>query len=382
MSDSPTIFFCAAEASGDAHAAELITALKRRLPGARIIGAGGQRMADAGCEVAIEMVSQATMLHGPFLKIGYYRRCLRQMKQIMDETSPAVVVPVDSPALNWHVARAAKQRGIGVMYYIAPQVWAWATHRVGKLARLTDHVACILPFEQDYLRARGVNATFVGHPLFDHAAPRPASLPDLAEASQTGRWRVALLPGSRAGEIADHASAMAAVADAIAQRWPEAVCTFAAPDETAAQRIADAVGDSSVKIVAGQTPKVLADSHMAVVTSGTATLLTAHYGVPMVVVYKLAWLTYQLVGRWILRTQFLSLVNILADREIVPELMPWFGSVGKLVDAVLAQMTDLEKLTTARRDVLAVSASLEGGAKPACEATADLVIDLIQRRGG
>ena len=189
MIDKPVIFLIAAEASGDAHGAGLVAALKSRLPGARLIGAGGAKMAAAGCDLLLDMTAQAAMLHGPLFKLRYFHRCLKQLKARMADLKPDVVVPIDSPALNWHVAKAAHRLGAPVMYYVAPQVWAWARWRVKKLRRLTDRVACILPFEQAYLQQRGVKARFVGHPLFDHLAPRPAELPDLTAAAESGKWR-------------------------------------------------------------------------------------------------------------------------------------------------------------------------------------------------
>ncbi len=379
MMDNPTIFLTAAEASGDAHGAGLVAALKKRLPGARCLGAGGEKMAQAGCEILVDMTAQAAMLHGPLFKLRYFHRCLKQLTSHMRECKPDVVVPIDSPALNWHVAKAARKGGWPVMYYVAPQVWAWAQWRVKKLRRLTDRVACILPFEQEFLRRRGVKADFVGHPMFDHMAPRPDQLPDLPEAASTGKWRVALLPGSRPGEIASHASAMAAVADAIKGRWPEAACTFTAPDQTAGERIADAIGGADLRIEVGRTAEIVADSHFAVAASGTVTLEVAHYGVPMVIVYHVNRWSYNLVGRWVVRTPHLSLVNILAGREVVPELMPWHGSDRQLVDATLSMMQDPARLAQARSDLLAVTAPLENRPKPTAEAVTDLVLGLLDK---
>jgi len=382
MNDKPTIFLTAAEASGDSHGAGLVTVLNRRLPGARLVGAGGAKMAAAGCEILLDMTAQASMLHGPFLKLHYFHRCLRQLKRHMRDIAPDVVVPIDSPALNWHIAKAAKAIGALVMYYVAPQVWAWAPWRVRKLARLTDRVACILPFEQDYLRRRGVQARFVGHPMFDHLSPRPAELPDLQAASQSGRWCVALLPGSRPGEITAHAPAMTAAAEAITQRWPQARCTFTAPDETAAERIAAAAGLPRADIAVGRTAEVLAQCHFAVAASGTVTLEVAHYGVPMVIVYRVSRAGYSLVGRWLIRTPYLSLVNILAGRQITPELMPWFGNINQLVRATLDMMSDPDALARARRDLLDVTAPLERRPKPTAEAVADMIVELLARPGG
>jgi lipid-A-disaccharide synthase len=146
-------------------------------------------MAAQGCEVVADLTDSASMVGGPFLKLGYYHAMVRRLQKSIRAIRPDVHVPIDSPALNWHLAKAARQCGSKVVYYIAPQVWAWAPWRVKKLRRLADAVACILPFEQEYLRARDVNATFVGHPLYDDLPAGPTDQPDLLEAWSSGRWR-------------------------------------------------------------------------------------------------------------------------------------------------------------------------------------------------
>ncbi|MCD4824768.1 MAG: lipid-A-disaccharide synthase [Phycisphaerae bacterium] len=378
MSERPVIFLSAAEASGDHHAAVLISALKRRLPDARFVGAAGPEMAAAGCEVIIDLTKQASMLGGPFLKILYYRRAVKKLQQAIKDIRPDIHVPVDSPALNWHLCKAAKAAGVAVMYYVAPQVWAWAPWRIKKVRRLTDHVACLLPFEEEYFRSRGVAATYVGHPLFDQlpAQPAAANCPDLAEAWLDGNWRVAILPGSRPGEISKLAPAMAATAEAIRQRWPDAKCTFTAINEAAAGQIRAAAG-SDVDIAVGRTAEVLAESHFAVVASGTVTLEVAHFGVPMVIAYNVGiWqkVIYNLVARHLIRTRQLSLVNILAGRKIVPELMPWFAGVQELADTVIREMDDYGSLHATREKLLKLTAPL---AVPPPGSASDNVADII-----
>jgi len=276
MLDHPiTIFMSAAEASGDEHAARLIESLRLRVPEARFIGVAGPRMAEAGCEVLADLTRQASMIGGPFLRIPYYVRTIRRVQEQMRELAPDLHIPVDSPAMNWHLADTAKSIGAGVVYYIAPQVWAWAPWRVRKLARLTDRVACILPFEQRYFRDRGVKATYVGHPLFETLPERPAELPDLAEAWSEGSWRVAMLPGSRPGEIRHHTPALLASAAKITRRWPRARCTFTARTDQAAQAIRRASGNTDVNVAVGRMREVLSQSHFAVAVSGTVTIEVA-----------------------------------------------------------------------------------------------------------
>jgi len=360
MSRGPLrVFVSAAEASGDEHAANLIRAIRRRAEDAWIVGVGGPKMAAAGCELLADPTDRASMIGGPLLQMGYWYRMVRRMQRAIRRLRPDLHVPVDSPALNWHLAAAAKGAGAKVFYYIAPQVWAWAPWRTRKLSRLTDHVGCILPFEQRFLRHRGVHATYVGHPLFDTLPERPSPPPDVARAWADGTWKVALLAGSRPGEVRSHAAAFLAAARQIRQHWGAAQCTFAAPTPAAADAIRRACGaDDDVDIVVGRTRQMLAASHFALAVSGTVTLEAAHFGVPMVIVYRASRLGYHVVGRWLLKTPHLSLVNILAGRRVVPELMPWYGSRREICEMVAEVMDDYGWLTEARRELLAVAGPL------------------------
>lgn len=360
MKDSPTIFITAAEASGDAHAAGLIEALRRRVSDARFIGIGGPAMASAGCELIAEPVRRAVMTTGAFAHLGYFYKLIRQVRRAMDEIRPDVHVPVDSPALNWHLAKAARKRRIPVAYYIAPQTWAWAPWRVRKLRKLTDAVACILPFEADYFGERGVNAHYVGHPLFDDLPA--ADPPDLAAAAASGQWRITLLPGSRESEIKSHAPALAAVMDGLARRYSQARFTITAIDDHAADVIRQSTGRGDLPIEVGHTAEVLKRSHFAITASGTVTLEVAHFGVPMVIFYRVGKWTYRLIGRWLIRTPHLSLVNILAGRTLVPELMPWFGDAGEILRCAEEMLEDIEALMELRKELLKVVAPLR--AKP------------------
>jgi len=380
MSRPPTIFLSAAEASGDEHAARLIRAIRARRPDARFVGVAGDRMAAEGCEVLADLVHQATMMGGPLLRLGYYVRLVRRLQRTIRQIRPDLMIPVDSPALNWHLAAAAKSVGSPVGYYIAPQVWAWAPWRVRKLARLTDRVACILPFEQRYLRDRGVNATYVGHPLLDALPPRGEPLPDLLDAWGRGTWRVGLLPGSRTGEIKGHTRALLAAAQAIRRRWPQARCTFAARDERAADAIRRRCGQAGADIAVARTREVLASAHFCVAASGTVTLEAAYFGAPMVVFYRVGHLQWRLARRWLgLTTRHLALVNILAGRRVVPELMPWHGNVRQIAAMVMDVMQDLGYLLEARQDLLRVTDALRvPPPRTASDNAADLLLALLR----
>jgi lipid-A-disaccharide synthase len=186
-----------------------------------------------------------------------------------------------------------------------------------------------------------------------------------------------MLPGSRPAEIASHAEAMIEVARAIRERWPQATCVMTAPTEDAAKHLRHVIDEDLVHLAVGQTAEVLADSHIAVAASGTVTLETAFYGVPMAIVYRVNMLLYHMVGKWLLRTPHLSLVNILADEKLVPELMPWNGNVPDLIDATLTLMDDPDYLEAIRERLIEITAPLARESSKACDHTADLVLSLL-----
>jgi len=382
MGRSLTFFLSAGEASGDAHGAKLIESLRRRFPDARFVGLTGPRMAEAGCESIADATAHASMLAQPVLKLGYYVPLVLRLKAAIRKIRPDVLIPIDSPALNWHLASTARACGVPVVYYICPQVWAWAPWRVKKLARLTDAVACILPFEQRYLRDRGVNATYVGHPLFDTLPEPPDPPPDILDAFAHGTWRVALLPGSRPGEIRWHSRALLACAERIRRRFGDARCTFCAVDERAAELIRRQIGDADLPVEPGRTREILAEAHFAVTASGTATLEVAHFGTPMVVFYRgnIVVDLLHLLGRpfGILVIPHYSLVNILAGHKLVPELMPWRGNVRQLIDTVMEVMDDLGWLLETRRQLQMLTQPLcAPNGKAACDNAADLIVRFL-----
>lgn len=378
---SPLFFLSAAEASGDHHAAGLIRVLKSRFPNAKFIGAAGPKMQAAGCESLIDLTKKASMVLGPIANLRYYRRAVKMLQQKVAQLKPDLVIPVDSPALNWHIAKAAKRADLKVMYYVAPQVWAWAPWRIKKVRKFTDHVACLLPFEEKYFRERGVNATYVGHPLYDQLPPQPAleDCPDLAIPWHDRKYKVALLPGSRPGEIKKHTRALVQTARAIEREYPGSECIFTAVNDDAREQILKSAGpDANIEIVTGKTEEVLAGVHFAVATSGTVTLEVAHFGVPMVIFYRVNWLAYNLVGRWLLRIPNLSLVNIVAGREIVPELMPWFGSTDQLISTTLRTLGDYGYLCATRKKLLDLTAGLVAAPpKTAADNIADIVENML-----
>jgi lipid-A-disaccharide synthase len=329
------------ESSGELYGSLLARELKKRRHDIHITGVGGERMAAAGVEL-ISRIAGAFGLLEAVSAFGKIRKTFSMTVQALKESRPQVVVLIDYPDFNLKVAAAAKSLGIRVLYYVSPQVWAWRKGRVKKIARLVDRMAVLLPFEQEIYRNTGLPCEFVGHPILEEieAVFEENGLPVL-ESTHASRAHfravlgfdpekplLALLPGSRPSELNRH---FPLITDAVrefksdAGRNPKEDYQFCVPlapntDQRKYHTHLEALRCEGVVMKEGESIRVLSASDMAVVASGTATLQSAFLEVPMVVIYKLSALSYQL-GRRILDVKYISLVNILSGEEVVKELI-------------------------------------------------------------
>jgi len=280
-------------------------------------------MTQAGCTLLEHLTDRSAMLTHALGQVRFYFVLLSRIKRLFRIDRPDLVVLVDSPAWNFHVARVARRFGIPVLYYIAPQLWAWGAWRSRKLRRRVDKIACILPFEQDWFAQHRIDATYVGHPLFDQFVPADASAdPAVGDARFP---TVALLPGSRRHEIERLWPPMQHIAARIRKKYPAARFLSAAFDDAGVQfldRHADPQLD--IEITPTAVANITCRAHLTLVASGTATLEVAAQNCPMIIMYYVHPLQWHLAGKWLLKTKHLSLVNILAGRELVPEYMPFY----------------------------------------------------------
>jgi lipid-A-disaccharide synthase len=321
---SPQIMVVAGEASGDQHAARLVQAIRDRLPGAEFYGIGGEALAGQGMRLACHAEDLAVMgLTEVFHKIPVIWRALQALWRHLREERPDLVILVDFPDFNFLVLRLARRFRVPVMYYISPQVWAWRRSRVKTIARLVNRMVVIFPFEEEFYRTHHVAVTYVGHPLLETFPELPGRR-QLREqfGLESKDLAVALLPGSRAGEISQLLPEMLASAAQIRGKLPQ--CRFLLPlAATAPADLVDRLVSEAkvpVKICQGQTYEILAAADIALVASGTATLETALLGTPMVIIYRLASLTYY-VGRLLIRVPHIGMANLLAEEGLFPELI-------------------------------------------------------------
>jgi lipid-A-disaccharide synthase len=376
----PRIFISAAEPSGDRHAASLIREINRLCPQCRFFGVAGPQMQAAGCEAIDDLTSKSAMLVGAIRLLGRAWRLLGKISETLEAEPADLAIVVDSPALHLPMAKRLRKSGCPVLYYIAPQLWAWAPWRIGRVRRRVDQLACILPFEEQYFRQRGVEARYVGHPLVEQMAANEPSAEAVARFKTAGGPVIACLPGSRGHVISEVLPGQIEVARAIASRHPVASFVFAAASDAAATQISAALNGQSFcwQVVRGQIPEILSAADLALCASGTATLEVACYRVPMVVMYNGSKWGYRLVGRFLITTPHLSLVNILAGKRIVPEFMPYYTSTEPIANEALDILDNPSRRETMKSDLDTVIHSL--GSSLAAVETAKMALDLIRAR--
>lgn len=377
---APKIFISAAEPSGDQHAAGLIRAVREIHPQAKFYGIAGPRMQAAGCEAVEDWTRQSAMLAGAIRLVGRAFGLFKRVGRLLRADPADLVIVVDSPTLHLPIAKKAKAAGCPVLYYIAPQVWAWAPWRIRRVRRRVDRLACLLPFEEHYFSSRGVPAKYVGHPLIEQLRairPDPAVVADL---KHRGRPIVACLPGSRGHVIQEVLPGQIEVARAIAARHPDVFFLFSAADETAAATLRAALQPESFRhsVEVRRNADVLAAADLVLCVSGTATLEVAYAGVPLVIMYNGSKWGYRLVARWLIRTPHLSLVNILAGRRVVPEFMPFYTSTAPIAAEALDLLTNEPRRQQMKADLGAIIASL--GTASAARGAAQIAAEMLSSR--
>ena len=371
-----TVMISCGEPSGDLYAGALVTELRKAAPGVQIFGLGGDRLAAAGGALVahyrgLSVTGLAEALRVLPRSLLVYRRLVAEARR----RRPAVFVAIDFPDFNFRLAGAMQRLGVPVVYYIAPQLWAWRAGRLQTMKRLVKRVLVIFPFEEALYRDAGVPVEFVGHPLRD-VMVTPSARQDYLTALQLSPSAptVALLPGSRPNEIRAILPDLArAAAHVLEQERTTQFLVARAPDlDDRLFASAASIPTSAVRLVEGQADQVLASADVALVASGTATVQAAMQACPMVVVYRVAPLTYML-GRPFVRVSTYAMVNLVAGRQIVPELIQDGFTPATAAEATLALLTDAQRAATMRHDLADVRVKL--GEPGASRRAAGAVLD-------
>ena len=374
------IFLSAGEASGDRLGAGLARALRARLPDVRLLGMGGPLMRAEGVELLQDADEVAVMgIFEVLARLPTIWRAMGRLERSLAADPPDLLIPVDFPDFNLRLTARARRIGVPVVYFVSPQVWAWRRGRIKTIRELVRRVLVLFPFETQIYEQAGVPVTFVGHPLVDGIdEPRdPRRMREIAGLAPE-RPVVALMPGSRHGEVSRLLEPLAEAAARIRQRHAEVQFLVPLAPGIAAEPILDRLrqkGLEDTRIHQGDFPRILAACEAGVVASGTASLEAALEGLPIVVVYRMNPLTYA-VGKALVKLENVSLPNLIAGRRLVPELIQGDCEPGRIAEELLSYLDEPEHARKTREALMALRNSL--GGPGAFERAADAVVSELE----
>ena len=371
------VLISAGEASGDLYAALLVDELRHIWPGARFFGCTGPRMRLAGVETIVDAASLAVV--GLTEVVSHIPRIygeFRKLQAAARERRPELAILTDSPDFHLRLARKLHRQGVPVFYLVAPQVWAWRKGRLAGMRRTLRHVFCIFPFEEEFFRSRNLAATYIGHPLAGRVKPslgredffRKHRLPP-------GRPLISVLPGSRQGEAGRH---LPPLLDAVGRLYREQAASFILPASATAgvDFFQQRIGGAPIQVIDGESWDCIAHSDLALAASGTVTVEAALLGTPMVTYYKVTAASWVL-GRMLVRVPFYSMVNLIAGRAVVPELMQSDFTGERLAAEARLLLHDEGARAQMRAGLAEVAACLSRKSGPMARASA-IIQDLME----
>ena len=372
------LLIVAGEASGDLHGARLLSELRSLRPDVRAFGLGGRLLGEAGMELLADAEATSAMGLGAVLKVlPRARRVFRQLLAEAAARGAGTALLIDYPEFNLRLARRLHRRGVRVVYYVSPQLWAWRRGRVRQVERWVDRMLVLFPFEEEFYRHHGVEATTVGHPLIDEVPPLPHVWDQGPPAD--GSYRIALMPGSRRSEVVHLLPVMLEAAGLLRREISVSFVLIRA--RTVQQSLLDPyLADSPVPVqtVSEERFDAAAACHLALCASGTANLELALVGTPMIVAYRVGPLT-SLLGKLILDFTYVSLVNLLLGERVVPELLQEQATAGRLRDEALRWLRDPPRVERMRRQLSEVRGRL-GEAGGSRRAAAEVLAVMEGRR--
>ncbi|MGB4780625.1 lipid-A-disaccharide synthase [Candidatus Methylomirabilis sp.] len=373
------ILIVAGEHSGDLHAASVVQELLRRAPHLTVEGIGGDLMRQAGVRLHAHAGDLAVVgIVEVAARLPAIWRAYRSMIRCLRDRRPDLVILVDFPDFNLRLARRAFRLGIPVVYFISPQVWAWRAGRIRSIQKYVRRLLVIFPFEEGFYRERGIEAVYVGYPLLDQLTSSPSMEEARRRLELEGEAPVlGLLPGSRVGEITRHLPILLRSIRHLTVEQPGLRVIIAVAGGLPLGLIESCLDQEAIsaRVVQGRTYEVMAASDLILVASGTATLEAAIIGTPMVIVYRLAFLSW-LLGRVLIRVPYVGMVNLVAGRRVVPELIQFHATPERIADEARRLLLSTEQRLRMRQELQQVRDRL--GPPGAVGRTVDAILECLQ----
>jgi len=372
------ILLVAGESSGDLHGADLVLALKAQQPQIEVFGVGGPALRGVGMQILVDTATIAGMgLFEAADKVRAILRTYRKLTALLRTDPPDLLVLIDFPEFNLRLAKIAKRVGVRVFYYISPQVWAWRKRRVYTIAKRVDLLAAVFPFEPDFYAAHGCSVEFVGHPLVDRVRPTRSRTDTLQRYQlDPNRKTIVLLPGSRTQEVRYLLPPLLQAATALGDTYQFVLAVASTLDQQTLRAEVEA-HSTSMQVIQGDTYNLLHAADLAIVASGTATLETALLERPMVIVYRMAPLTYAL-ARLFVRVPYIGMPNLIAGRCVVPELIQGQVTAPNIAAAARQLLTNTHTYSVAQEGLREVRKRL--GEPGAAKRAAGLIAQMLEGR--
>lgn len=382
------ILISAGEASGEMYGAELIEALRRREPSLQFFGVGGERMRAAGCDIVVD--AKALSVLGITEILSHLMEICSLFRHLVaeaDQRKPDLAVVIDSPAFNWRVARQMHHRGIPVVYYVCPQFWAWRQGRVKLLRKYVTKALTIFPFEEKFYRDRGVDATFVGHPLAELPQPdgQREQFAKLHDLDPVKPW-ITIMPGSRRKEVLRNLPEMLRAAELLGSDYQYVLPVASTLDLTWMREQLVRPDQGSRPVALTSDPRAaLHHARAGIIASGTATVEAAMMNTPFVMVYRVSALTY-LLGRWRVKVPYFAMVNLIAGEKVVPELVQQDFTAENVVARLKPILPDGTARASMREGLARVRTLLRGSSnqvdlpQPPADRAAEIILGVLKAR--
>jgi len=374
------ILIIAGEASGDLHGSHLVKEMLSLDPSLHVYGVGGEKMKNAGVELIADSKEMAVVgITEVLLKLKSIYRIYRKLKNSLTTKSPSLVILIDYPDFNLRFAREAKKKNIPIVYYISPQVWAWRKGRIKKIGRLVEKMIVIFPFEKKIYEKAKIDVDFVGHPLLDSIQSQFSREEAFRKFSLTfGVTTIGLLPGSRMNEVKRHLPPMIEAISLISKQIHPVQFIIPVAPGLDGEEVQSLVGSKhkNVRVVENTIYDVMRISDVVIVASGTATVEAAIMGAPMIVVYRVSPLTY-LLGKMLIKVKNIGMVNIIAEKTVVPELIQKDVTPEKITSAVIQILGNPLKQEEIKKELSSLKEKI--GNPGASFRAAQIIISLLQR---